>query len=157
KGQAMHRAFFAIILAAVTISGMPLAAGSDLYDAVHGILEKSDGKLTPELRQAYLDWSEKTALETLAAGKQSIPDDCLKEIHARANLRDAMFGAIYPPDPSIVQNYARLRESLGPAFMQRYRSLVVGVAVTQRKKEAEEFDPNDPDTVPDAGNEDQGP
>jgi hypothetical protein len=68
-----------------------------------------------------------------------------------------MFGAIYPPDPSIVQNYAHLRQTLGPAFMQKYHSLVIGVAVTQRKKDPEENDPNDPDTVPDAGVEDQGP
>jgi hypothetical protein len=149
----MNVIFCVVLVVAASVSA---ADDSSLYGAVHEQLTKSDGQLMPTLRKAYLDWSEHTALTALAAAKQTIPADCLREIDSDPTLRDAMFGAVYPPDPSIVQNYARLRQALGPEFMRKYRSLVTGVAVTQRKKETVENDPNDPDTVPDAGMEDQG-
>jgi hypothetical protein len=144
------------LLLAMAVPTSLAAADTDLFNAVQSELNKSDGRLTPTLRQAYLDWSEKTTLNALALAQQTIPADCLAEVHSDPTLRDAMFAAVYPPDPSIVQNYAGLRQALGPAFMQKYRSLVIGAAVMQRKKDAEENDPNDPDTVPDAGVEDQG-
>jgi hypothetical protein len=45
-----------------------------------------------------------------------------------------MFAAIFPPDPSILQNYAALREGLRPERAKRYRSLLIAVAVAKRTK-----------------------
>jgi hypothetical protein len=151
------RSLLIAIFTAAAMCRSVFAADVTLSQAIQEPLEKSNGNLTSDLRQAYLDWSEYTVLASLAADKQIIPAGCLKEIDSDTTLRDAVFGAIYPPDPSILQNYARLRQALGPEFMRKYKSLVVGVAVMQRKKEAEDYDPNDPDTVPDAGVENPAP
>jgi hypothetical protein len=110
---------------------------------VRGALIKSEGKLTLDVRGAYLDWSEKLVLSQLAAKRQEIPQDCLDEVHRDPNLRDATFAAVYPPDPDILQNYARLRKALGSAFMGRYRSLVIGVAVAHRSSPVPPADEND--------------
>jgi hypothetical protein len=110
---------------------------------VRGALVKSEGKLTPDVRGAYLDWSENLVLAQLATKRQEIPQDCLDEVHRDPNLRDAMFAAVYPPDPDILQNYARLRKALGPAFLQRYRSLVIGVAVARRNSSVAPADEHD--------------
>jgi hypothetical protein len=109
----------------------------ECYVEVDPMLERSDGKLTPEVRRAYLDWAEKTVLQELLQGKQTVPQDCLAEVRADATLRDAMFGAVFPPDPSILQNYAHLRADLGTGFVRPYRSLAIAVAVAKRIKGVE--------------------
>jgi hypothetical protein len=102
------------------------------FAVLQSALHASQGKFTPRLRAAYLDWAQQTVLADLAAAKASVPADCLSEVSSNAALRDAMFGAIYPPDPSLLRNYARLRAELGPEFMRKYRSLVIGIAVAER-------------------------
>ncbi|HTV41263.1 MAG TPA: hypothetical protein VMF08_11850 [Candidatus Sulfotelmatobacter sp.] len=56
----------------------------------------------------------------------------MDEVVSNATSRDAIFAAIYPPDATILENYARLRSELGHDFVDRYRALVVGVAVADR-------------------------
>jgi hypothetical protein len=102
------------------------------FTPVQTALEKSAGSLTPEVRAAYLDWSELTVLQSLSNAHQPIPADCIAEVQADPTLRDAMFAAIDPPDPSILQNYASLRAVLGAPFTAKYRSLIIAEAVATR-------------------------
>lgn len=113
------------------------AIDEDCYAAIGPLLEMDEGELTPEVRKAYLDWAEATVLRELRQGNQTVPEDCLDEVRADATLHDAMFGAVYPPDPSILQNYAHLRAEMGAEFIEKYRSLAVAVAVAKRIKGVE--------------------
>jgi hypothetical protein len=109
----------------------------DCIAAVGALLQASDGKLTPQVREAYLDWAQRSVLQELQQSNVAVPESCLSEVLANDTLRDAMFGAVFPPDPSILQNYARLRSEMGPEFMNKYGSLVVAVAVADRIKGVE--------------------
>ncbi|MDB6066341.1 MAG: hypothetical protein JWR26_2549 [Pedosphaera sp.] len=104
------------------------------YAAVGPLLRVSDGKLTPEVRAAYLDWARGTVLEELRLGNQTVSEDCLTEVRADPALCEAIFGAVFPPDPSILQNFARLRADMGKGFSKKYRSLAVATAVAKRVK-----------------------
>ena len=73
------------------------------YATVGPALQSADGKLTPEVRNAYLGWAEKTVLQELRAEGQSVSADCLAAVKPEGTLRDAIFGSVYPPDPSILQ------------------------------------------------------
>ncbi len=115
-----------------TAAPVRIFLGTNGLAALRSGLRESNGTLTPALREAYLDWAQATVLANLATSKCSVPPDCLAEVLSNPTLRDAMFAAIYPPDPSILQNYARLRSELGAGFLKKYRSLVVGVAVAER-------------------------
>jgi len=119
-------------LAAPEGAGASSTASSEISPALFQALEKSGGQLTPPVRAAYLDWAEQSVLDQLAAANVTVSAPCLAEVNADATLRDAMFAAVYPPDPSILQNYAYLRDALGAAYMSKYRSLVVGIAVARR-------------------------
>jgi hypothetical protein len=110
------------------------------YSVLGPLLKNSGGALSPEVREAFLRWSEATDFTELRQNSQTIPHDCLDEVHHDPILRDAMFGALYPPDPSILQNYARLRAKLGPAYMSKYRSLVIAVSIGRRTKGVEPAD-----------------
>ncbi|HEY0076126.1 MAG TPA: hypothetical protein VGB77_18640 [Abditibacteriaceae bacterium] len=109
------------------------SAPSKAYLALEPLLHKSQGKLTPELRQAYLRWAEAEVLRELAAANKGVAGDCLAEVEADPDLRDSIYGAVYPPDPNILYHYNQLRTELGPDFTRRWRSLVVGVAISCRK------------------------
>jgi hypothetical protein len=102
------------------------------YGAVGPVLISFNGELRPEVRAAYLNWATNFVMGELRRYHQSVPDDCLAEVQADPDLSDAMFRSVYPPDPSILQNYARLRSELGDAFMAKYRSLVMATAVAKR-------------------------
>jgi hypothetical protein len=103
-------------------------------------LHESGGMLTPEVRDAYLTWGENTVQEELRQAHQSVPDDCLAEVHSDPVLLEAMFGTAYPPDASILQNYAAVRRQMGDAFMAKYRSLAIAIAVAKRTKGVETAD-----------------
>jgi hypothetical protein len=118
--------------ALTSANGAAKKAPASMPDTLLQDLEASNGQLTPQVRADYLDWAGQTVLDQLAAANVTVADSCLAEINADSTVRDAMFGAVYPPDPSILQNYAYLRDALGPAFLQKYRSLVVGIAVMRR-------------------------
>jgi len=102
------------------------------FALVQSAIEKSGGKLSPEARAAYVDWSELTILRKLSAEGKTIPADCMAEVQGDSTLQDAMFAATDPPDPSILENYARLRSALGAPFTARYRALVIADAVATR-------------------------
>jgi len=104
----------------------------DGFAAVEATLERAGGRLTPEVRSAYVAWQEQSVLAKLKDAQQSVPADCLAEVRSDPVLRDAMFAAIDPPDPSILQNYAKLRAALGADFVAKYRSLVIAAAVAMR-------------------------
>ncbi|HLK56210.1 MAG TPA: hypothetical protein VKU00_06585 [Chthonomonadaceae bacterium] len=109
----------------------------ECYTQVGPVLQSAGGKLTPEVRNAYLDWAEKTVLQELRQNNQAVPESCLAEVRKDGMLRDAMFGSVFPPDPSILQNYAQLRTQLGDKILTKYRSLVVAVSVAKRIKDVE--------------------
>lgn len=138
------------------------AAGADAgasFVPVLVQLEKEGGKMDPAVRAAYLNWAEQTVLGKVRAAGQSIPADCLAEVDADPTLRGAMFGAIDPPDPSILENYAKLRSELGPAFMGRYRALVTAQAVATRANGARAqpgLVPKGEEPLPDADEAPQG-
>jgi len=113
---------------------LPVAADDETNGVavLQSAVRESNGKLTAQLRAAYVNWARDTVLTNLAVAGQGVPKDCLAEVMADATLRDAMFAAVYPPDPSILQNYARLRSELGANFLKKYQSLVIGVAVAMR-------------------------
>ncbi len=130
---------------AALIAGQPLSAetatdraaalegiNESLCAAIEPLLQKDDGQLTPELRTAYLDWAANIVLTQLRQNNQTAPQDCLEEVWADPDLRTAVYGAVFPPDPSVLQNYAHLRADLGTAFVRKYRSLVIAVAVDNR-------------------------
>jgi len=97
-------------------------------------LSKSNGVLTPALRAAYIDWAWKSNMDSLQAQRQTIAADCISEVEADSTLKEAVSAAVYPPDPSILQNYASLRSQLGPTFTKRYRSLAIAISVARRIK-----------------------
>ena len=109
----------------------------ECYAEVGPVLQRAGGTLTPAVRNAYLNWAEKTVLEKLRQSNQAVPKNCLAEARREGTLRDAMFGSVFPPDPSILQNYAQLRAELGEAFLAKYRSLVIAAAVAKRIKGVE--------------------
>jgi hypothetical protein len=111
------------------------AAPSKAYRVLEPQLKASKGKLTPEVREAYLRWAESAVLRELAAANKGIDGDCLAEVDGDPDLRDAIYGAVYPPDPNILYNYYQLRNELGVTFTKQWRSLVVGVAVSCRKSD----------------------
>ncbi|MGO8701268.1 MAG: hypothetical protein ACLQVY_26565 [Limisphaerales bacterium] len=115
--------------------GQDKTIAESCYTAVGPLLEKADGQLSAEVRTAYLDWAADTVVAEL--GNQTVPKDCLAEVRANATLRDAIFGAVFPPDPNILQNYAHLRGELGVGFFEKYRSLAIAVAVAKRIKGVE--------------------
>lgn len=97
-------------------------------------LAKSAGVLTPELRKAYVQWAWQSVLDSLKAQNQKVSPDCVAEVEADPTLMDALSAAVYPPDPSILQNYAALRDQMGTAFTQKYRHLTIAMAVARRVK-----------------------
>jgi hypothetical protein len=127
---------FVVFLQGMSLSGiadparpvMPLQPAGGMAD----VLRKSGGRFTAEVRAAYLDWAEVSVVDQLLKAGQGIPVSCLSEVNADPTLREAMFGSVFPPDPSILQNYAYLRSMLGPDFLRKYRSLVIGAAVAKR-------------------------
>ena len=127
----LYRAI-ALAKADSTVSGSAVSSSENSYAALTSAIESSNGKLSESVRAAYLDWAQAKVLASLASAKISIPQDCMDEVVSNATSRDAIFAAIYPPDPTILENYARLRSELGPDFLDKYRSLVVGVAVADR-------------------------
>ncbi|MCW3054682.1 MAG: hypothetical protein JWN14_3852 [Chthonomonadales bacterium] len=110
------------------------------YAEVGPALQSGDGKLTPEVRNAYLTWAEKTVLQELRQNSQSVPESSLADVRRNDTLRDAIFGSVYPPDPSILQNYVELRAQLGDSFVPKYRSLILAIAVAKRIKGVENAD-----------------
>lgn len=132
-------------LRSVSIAGAeptvtPAKITADCYNAVASALKAADGHLTSDVRNAYLDWAEKTELADLRAAGQKVPESCLAEVRRNAQLRAAIFGAVFPPDPSILQNYAKLRAQLSEDYLARYQSLVIAVAVSRRTKGVETGD-----------------
>lgn len=111
------------------------------YAKVSPLLQASGGKFSTDLRNGYLAWAESTVLQALKQGKQAVPEDFLADVRKDPTTRDAVFGAVYPPDPSILQNLARLRTELGPSLFSKYRSLAIGIAVAKRTKGVETFAP----------------
>jgi hypothetical protein len=119
------------------IDTTPNGIKESLYATMEPLLQINKGQWTPELRTAYLDWATNIVLTQLRQNNQAVPDDCLVEVWADADLRNAMYCAVFPPDPSILQNYVQLRAELGTAFVEKYRSLVIAVAVATRIENAE--------------------
>ena len=115
-----------------TVSDSAISSSANSFAALRSAIESSNGKLTESLRAAYLSWAQAKVLASLASEKISIPQNCIDEVASNATSQDAIFAAIYPPDPTILENYARLRSELGPGFVDKYRSLVLGVAVADR-------------------------
>ena len=104
------------------------------YQSVEARLENAGGLLTADVRAAYVDWAERRVLRELRDAKVSISVDCRAEVEHNPDLRDAIFAAVYPPDPSILQNYQHIRSALGSTTMERYRSLAVAFAISRRTK-----------------------
>src|SRR5262245_14064374 len=123
---------FTCVVIAFTFLAPALRAATSGTEEFLDPLRQSNGVLNDKVRSAYLAWAEKTVLAQLAAKDQSVPAECLAEVKANPTLSDAAFAAVYPPDPDILANYARLRSALGPAFVAKYQSLVMGAAVALR-------------------------
>ena len=51
----------------------------ECYAKVGPLLQSADGRLTPKVRNAYLDWAEETVLQKLRQGNQAVPESCLAE------------------------------------------------------------------------------
>jgi hypothetical protein len=113
------------------------ATANECYRAVGPLLKRADGILVPAVRTAYLGWAEKTVLGELEENRQSVARDWLDQVNADSDLRDAMFGCVFPPDPSILQNYQHLCTAMGRDFIAKYRSLCIAVSVAKRIKGVE--------------------
>jgi hypothetical protein len=103
-----------------------------LYAALGPVVKNFDGVLMPEMRTAYTSWATNLVMAELSKQGQSVSQDCLAQILSDPILSDAAFRSVYPPDPSILQNFARLRMELDPGLMAKYRSLAIAVAVAKR-------------------------
>jgi hypothetical protein len=97
-------------------------------------LKKADGQIVPAVRDAYVNWAEQSVLQQLNDANETLSVKGLAEINADLTLRDALFATAYPPDPNILRQYAYLRNTLGPDFVKKYHSLVIGVAVATRAR-----------------------
>jgi hypothetical protein len=144
----MKRAVLAVLVIALLSSAAgavpaadpatsPDAVGRECYAAVGSLLHSSGGKLTPEVRKAYLDWAEKSVLQQLAQAGASVPAGCLDEVRHDDTLRDAVFGSVFPPDPSILQNWAQLQGQFAPDLAAEYRSLLLAISISRRVKGVE--------------------
>ncbi len=119
---------------------------SSCYATVGPLLDQTDGQVTPEVRTAYLSWARSIVTNELCQSGQTVSHDCMQEVWTNESLRVAVFGSVFPPDPSILQNYAHLRLEMGSGFMEKYRSLAIAVAVAKRTKGVEKEE--DFDTIP---------
>ncbi|HZZ28447.1 MAG TPA: hypothetical protein VFE46_10640 [Pirellulales bacterium] len=97
------------------------------------LLRKSGGMLTPEVRSSYLAWCKQEVLSQLQSVKRTVPPEVLHEVETDPTLTDAIFGSVYPPDRTILENYIDMRAKLGASFTQKYRALVTAAAVVHRK------------------------
>jgi hypothetical protein len=121
----------------------PIDINESLNATMEPLLRNNDAQLTPALRTAYLNWAANIVQTQLREHNQTAPDDCLAEVWANPDLCNAVYCAVFPPDPSILQSYAHLRAELGTAFVEKYRSLVIAVAVAgriQRVETDQDFD-----------------
>lgn len=134
-GLPLSTAVFASPRAFATPDAVTLSR--ECYARVSPLLRNADGKLTPDVRNAYLDWAEKTVLQELSQSRQAVPETRLTEVRRDVVLRGAVFGSVFPPDPSILQNYAQLCSRLGERFLTKYRSLAVAISVARRIKGVE--------------------
>jgi len=100
-------------------------------------LLKSGGEFTPGLRKAYVDWCWNSIVRSLTLKHQAVSIECIADVEKDADLKDAVAASVYPPDPSILQNYAALQAQLGRGFTTKYRSLAIGIAVARRIKGVE--------------------
>ncbi len=115
--------------------------GQDFKAGLAAILERVEqagGNLDPAMRAAYVSLAERTVAQELSKAGNSAALSYLTEVDADPMLRDAMFAEFDPPDPSILENYARLRDELGWEFVAKYRSLVIADAVAERTNGAKE-------------------
>ncbi|MDR3689516.1 MAG: hypothetical protein P4L46_09070, partial [Fimbriimonas sp.] len=108
------------------------STAKDCLGAVSTQLLKSDGKLTAEVRKAYLEWSWRRVRWDLQQRGGPISAECIAEVESDPELRDAVSASVYPPDPSILQNYAAIRAQMGAAFTTKYRSTAIAIAVARR-------------------------
>ncbi len=105
-------------------------------------LKSSDGSLSPALKKAYLDWCWGTILKNLQLKQRSVSEATMSDVASDAQLREAVSASVYPPDPSILQNYDILRKEMGAGFTAKYRNLAIGISVA-RRIHGVEFDPGD--------------
>ncbi len=100
-------------------------------------LVQSEGQFTTELRKTYIDWCWSSILRALMLKQQTVSDATIADIQQDSTLKDAICGSVYPPDPSILQNYDLLQTQLGKKFTTKYRNLAIGIAVARRVKGVE--------------------
>lgn len=100
--------------------------------SVEAPLRASKGTMSPEVRAGYVQWAWTLVLNSLRAKGLAPSSDVVAEIESDADLKLAMAATVFPPDPSIVQNYVSLRSHLGPERSKKYRNLIVGIAVARR-------------------------
>lgn len=119
------------------LEGVTDPGARDCLTKLAAPLIKANGQFSPEVRTAYIDWCWKSILHTLQAQQHSVSAECIAEVEQDPTLKVAMSAAVYPPDPSILQNYATLRQYMGASFTQKYRSLATAIAVARRIKGVE--------------------
>lgn len=127
----------AIITATEATLPDPATLSKECFVKLGPLLHTSGGRITPEVRAAYLDWAEQTVLKELRQANQTVPANTLSEAHQDPIARAAMFGSVYPPDPSILQNYAKLRSDFGEKALAKYHSLFIAMAVSKRVKDVQ--------------------
>ncbi len=115
--------------------------GKECLGRITPALLESGGRFTAKVRKAYADWCWADLRHDLLMKNQPVDPDALAEVESDPVLKDAVSIAVYPPDPSILQNYAEIRAKLGPAFTKKYRNLSIAVALARRIKGVES-DPN---------------
>ena len=115
-----------------------------------GRIREDDRDSLPRGRAFRTDWIEATdaadlirlvpgiaVQNTIGIDREQTAENCLAKVRREGTVRDAMFGSVFPPDPSILQNYAQLRAQLGEEVSAKYRALVVAAAVAKRIKGVE--------------------
>lgn len=93
-------------------------------------LEQNQGKITPEMRTAYIDYAEASVREyvTKQGGKFSPAfDEWVKKTNNRADV----FASFYPPDPNVATNTDILVNELGERAYA-YDQLLLTFAVGRR-------------------------
>lgn len=108
------------------------AIARECLTAVSGQLLRSGGKFTPEVRSAYLDWCWNKVLRDLQQQGKPIAAECISEVASDPELKVAVSAAVYPPDPSILQNYSAIRSQMGAAFTAKYRATAIAFSVARR-------------------------
>lgn len=105
-------------------------SSKDAKAALDTTLKSADNVFTPQVRQAYLDYTEAVIRETYGSNK--INEKTWTWIKKRPQILTAVAAAEYPVNPNILLNFQRLGLALGATRLDKWRQLALAYAIRWR-------------------------